>query len=307
MRYLSSLSFLFVVLLLASCAEDTLVGQTPIRIGKEESLTEVTLNRSSERHILLSGGNGKYRAFVEDGRVADVTVHHDTLKLRALLEGETYAMVHSHDQSRRLNIRIVPPALTFSRDSILLFPKEETKFVSLFGGGDRVRLTKEDPDDIFTYKWDGSNHLLEINALYEGEAHLIATTDKGETRRLNIRIRPQDEPTQLGIYGTGGKFYANSLSMRCALLVYRPGKETLLSSVASPHGGQAYTYQGAVIAISPLLDPKPGARIELTVTQKSGPATSVPPGSYKAIVESVADGKVVLRSRRHKFVLPYRP
>lgn len=306
MQSLYTFGCLLVGLLLSGCAEETF-HSTPIRIGKEEALSAVTLNRSSERHILLSGGNGKYRAFIEDGRIAEVKVHHDTLKIRALFEGETYASVHSHDQSQRLDIRIIPPTLTFSTDSILLFPKEETKFVALFGGGDKVRLTKDDPDDIFSYKWDGNNHLLEINAHYEGDARLIAETESGEKQQLHIRVRPQDQPTQMGIYGTGGKFYANNLSMRCALVVYRPGKETIFSNVANPHGGRAYTYIGSVIAISPIVNPKVNQRIPITVTQKDGPETAVPPGVYDALVERIDSDKIILRSKRHKFVLPYRP
>lgn len=296
---------LFALLSLTSCQEGVLSDISPISIGGKDALTSIQINRLSERHILLSGGSDRYRVNVEDSRIAGVSVHHDTLKVKGLLEGETYASVLSHDQSARLDIRVIAPELTFSTDSVHLYPRQESKFVSLLGGGDWVQLRKDDPNDILSYKWDGNTNIVEINAYFEGTATLIATTMSGEERRLKVSIRPVDEPQKIGIYGTGRMFYSNNQSINCCLLVQRPGRDLIISNVANPDGGYAFTYSGSVLTVSPVVNPKVGEMLTLSVGQTAGPDVGILPGRYPVIVEKVTPTEVTLLGKRHKFVLPY--
>lgn len=299
------LSVISCFLLVSACSHSSLDTSTaPIRIGKEQMLTNIRLSRLAERHILLSGGNGKYKANVENSLVADASIHNDTLKVVGLLEGSTYITVQSHDYRARLDVTIVSPDFMFSHDSIHLHPKQESKFVSL-SGGDRVTLQKNDPDDILSVKWDGNTGLLEINAHYEGQAQLIARTPEGDQRTLVVTVSPIDQPSGLGIYGTGGKFYSNQQSIRPVMVVHRPGIGTLISNVASPLGGYASTYSGSVLHISPVVNPRVGSRTTLTISYSIGGVASIPAGNYPVYIEKVTDDEVTLRGKRHKFILPY--
>ena len=299
------MGFLLVIQLLVSCQPETAEYLTPIQIGMGEALTHISINRDTERHLLLMGGNGKYRAYSSDKRLMDIQVHHDTLKVRALLEGEAYAQIHSHDQSQRLDVSIIAPELTFTNDTIHLFPTQECRYVSLLGGGDRVTLTKDDPYDILTYKWDGNSGIIEIDALYEGKAIIQATTVTGETRKLVVFIKPVDEIGSIGIYSTGGKFYSNSLAMACRLCVVREGEDIIMSNVCNPHGGNAFTYTGTVLQLTPIVNPQVGQQLTLTVRQIGGPDVGIKAGDYPVTVEEIRGEEVLLLGARHKFVLPY--
>lgn len=292
-------------LLLTACQTETAEYLTPIQIGQGETLTHISINRDTERHLLLSGGNGKYRAYSSDKRLMDIHVHHDTLKVKAILEGEAYTVVHSHDQSQRLDVSIIAPELTFTNDTIHLFPTQKCRYVSLLGGGDIVTLSKDDPNSILSYKWDGNSGIIEIDALYEGRATLRATTVTGEARELIVYIKPVDQIGGFGIYSTGGKFYSNSLAMACRMCVVRQGHDLLMSNVSSPHGGYAFTYTGTVLSLTPIVNPKVGQRINLEVKQVSGPDVGITAGSYPVTVEEISGDEAILLGARHKFVLPY--
>ena len=300
------LSALSALSLLTACQPDTYEGITPIVIGEGEPLTHISINRDTERHLILSGGNGKYRAYSSDRRLMEVQVHQDTLKIRARLEGEAYATVHSHDLSARLDVSIIAPELTFTNDTVRLYPKQESRYVSLLGGGDVVTVTKDDPDDILTYKWNGNNSILEINAHYEGEAVLTATTVTGQQKHLVVLIHPVDEPAGLGIYSTGGKFYSSSVILPCRLCVVRDDQDLLMSNVCNPHGGRAGTYSGTVLGITTPENPEVGQKVKIQVTRTAGPEVGIAEGIYDAVVDAVRGDEVHLRTSRHKFVLPYR-
>ena len=292
--------------LLTACQTDNLDYLAPIQIGKGEALSHISINRDTERHLIMTGGNGKYRAYSSDNRLMSISVHHDTLKVRALLEGEAYATVHSHDQSARLDVSIIAPELTFTNDTVQLYPTQESRYVSLLGGGDIVTLSKDDPEDILTYKWDGSSNILEIDAHYEGKATITATTITGEQKHLTVYVHPVDEPGAIGIYSTGGKFYSNSIAMACRLCVVQKDQDLIMSNVCNPHGGKAFTYSGTILRITPVVNPKVGERLPLQVTQVGGPDVGIGDGTYDALVEEIRGDEVILRSRRHKFVLPYQ-
>ena len=292
-------------LFLTSCQPETAEYLTPIQIGKGEALSHISINRDTERHLILTGGNGKYRAYSSNKKLMDIKVHHDTLKVKALLEGEAYATIHSHDQQQRLDVSIIAPELTFTNDTIHLYPTQECRYVSLLGGGDRVSLSKDDPNGILTYKWDGNSGILEIDALYEGTAVIKATTETGQTKELKVYIKPVDEIGDIGVYSTGGKFYSNSLAMACRMCVVRDGHDMLMANVANPHGGSAFTYTGTVLAMTTIVNPVIGQQLDMKVTQMAGPDVGITSGTYPVVVEEIRGDEVILLGSRHKFVLPY--
>lgn len=291
---------------LHSCKDDT-AAYPPIVMEQVNPEEGISLYRNVKRNILLKGGNGKYKAQVADSRVAAVKVINDTLKVDALFEGNTFATIRSAGISQQLPIKVVYPRLTFSTDSIRLFPKDRTRFVTLMGGDIHTRIIVDDPDDILQAKWDARSHIVEINAYYEGLVTITAIAEDGDKAVLKVRVMAVDQPTECGIYGTGNKYFSNNKSINNVLVVHRPHQGTWISSVASPYGGWAYTYQGTVLHISTIVAPKVGERREIEIKRLTGPRTSITEGIYRAVVEKVDDEKVVLRTPRHKLILPYTP
>lgn len=277
---------------------------SPLKVGTED-VREITLHRLSTRQIILEGGNGKYHANIADSKIADIKLRQDTLTIKALLEGETFATVLSHDQQARIAVKVTYPELSFSTDSIRLYPKDQSKFVSLFGGDPFVKIIENDPDDILDVKWNGNTHLLEINAHYEGEAEITARAQSGDEKKIKVLVKAEDEPREWGIYGTGYRSFGQSLSITNLMVVHRPSVGTWISSVANPNGGFAFTYMGTVLKIDPIADPREGTYIDLVLTKQAGPNVEISPGVYRVYVEKVTDSGVMLRSRRHKFYLPY--
>lgn len=120
-----------------------------IRIGKEKtSVDELSLNKQTEKRLIVSGGNGKYIVNVENSQIATAQMSMDTLKVKGLLEGETFATILSHDKRVRLKINVTFPELGISHSSVQLRPKDISKFVSILGGGERVTLQENDPADV---------------------------------------------------------------------------------------------------------------------------------------------------------------
>ena len=129
-----------------ACKEDA-SDDREIQVGTDD-LKEVTLNKLTTRMILLQGGNGKYIANVADSKVAGVSISKDTLRINGILEGNTYATIISGDYKKVVNINVVVPELSISQSEIRLYPRDESKFISLNGGGDVVDLRIDDPDKI---------------------------------------------------------------------------------------------------------------------------------------------------------------
>lgn len=292
------------MLLLIACNPSEADLITPLKVGKED-VREVVLHRQSARQIILEGGNGKYHANIADSKIADLTLRQDTLTIKALLEGETFATVLSHDQQARIAIKVSYPELSFSTDSIRLYPKDQSKFVSLFGGDPYVQIIRQDPDDILDVKWDASTHLLEINAHYEGQAEIIARTQAGDEQRLKVLVKAEDEPQDWGIYSTGNRYFGQAHSITNRMIVHRPTQGIWISSVANPNGGFAFTYSGTVLKIAPIVAPQVGSYVDVRIEKLIGPDVGIAAGTYKAYVEKVTEEGVMLRSARHKFYLPY--
>ena len=64
----------------------------------------------------------------------------DTLKVKGLLEGETFATVLSHDKRVRLKINVTFPELGISHPIVQLRPKDIRNLVSFSGGVERVTI-----------------------------------------------------------------------------------------------------------------------------------------------------------------------
>lgn len=155
-----------------------------IRIGKEGVVDELSLNKQTEKRLLLSGGNGKYIVNVENAQIATADISMDTLKVKGWLEGETFATIISHDKRIRLKINVVFPELGISHSVVQLLPRFRSKFISISGGGELTKLEEDDPADIMDMKWDGSTGMLEIYPKYEEKPGLSLFQKTQKRRRL---------------------------------------------------------------------------------------------------------------------------
>ena len=268
-----------------ACKEDA-SDDREIQVGADD-LKEVTLNKLTTRMILLQGGNGKYIANVADSKVAGVSISKDTLRINGILEGNTYATIISGDYKKVVNINVVVPELSISQSEIRLYPRDESKFISLNGGGDVVDLKIDDPDKIIDAKWNAKTNILEVQAHYEGEAKIrIISQDKRE-KTLKVVVRCEGTADRVGIYGTTSHS---------------------LYGVWLCNGTRPYTSR-RVLKITPaVVNPVIGTQVAVSLSMlypNEFASTKIKEGKYKLYVEEVREKDVVLRGRGFKFVIPY--
>lgn len=312
-------SLLFLSLLSSACQRSQEVSDKPLSVlNGEVILSEIALHRDAEANLLLSGGNGKYEVHVEDRSIATATIHHDTLRLRGHLEGETFAMIHSSGESFRLGVMVDHPELSMSHKEVLVYPDKDIKrsFVTLAGGDPKTTLTKEDPYDILTYKWNGANNLLEFYAYYEGNARIIATDSRGVQQTLDIKVRAEEDPTLIGVYNTNAR-YSNNPKFQARLCVEKQGGGIFLSKDATPYPceirrgygmfGRVQKYGQEVYQISDLSTLKEGETKEIEVKKLHNVGTQLESGKHSLLVDKVHDGKVILLGNRYKILLPASP
>lgn len=284
--------------------EDRKEEYPDIRIGKENPVDELSLNKQTEKRLLISGGNGKYIVNVENSRIATAQMSMDTLKVKGLLEGETFATILSHDKRVRLKISVIFPELGISHSVVQLRPKDISKFVSISGGGERVTLQENDPADVMDIKWDGSTGMLEIMPKYEGEAEVTAVSEDGkEQKTIRIKVKPEGELTVPGWYSTRNSSYYVMLNNK--MIVRRKGVGTWIIDSALPYGGKAITYEGSYIKIAPIVNPVQGDSIDLNVLDYSTAHGKIKEGIHRLYVEEVRESEVMLRGKGFKFLLPY--
>lgn len=291
-----------------ACKEEGKTIIPDIQIGKGESLKEVSLNRQTERKILLSGGNGKYKVNIQDSRIAGVSISKDTLRIKGIFEGETFATVTSHDKRAQLKISVVPPKIGFSHDHIEIHPKDHIFHVSLAGGGELVTLTKEDPEDVISYKWDGKTGIVEIKGIYEGEAYLTATGQDGQEAKLHVTVKVADKIIEPGVYGTDGRYFSSNEIIRFVMISEKEGVGVTLHNSARPYGGWITTYEGSSLEITPeVVNPTLGETLELDLQYKGKVASAMKSGKYLLKVEEIREdtGMVILRHPRFKVHIPY--
>ena len=196
---------------------------------------------------------------------------------------------------------MVVPELSISQSEIRLYPRDESKFVSLNGGGDIVDLKIEDPDKVMNAKWNAKTSILEIQAYYEGEAKIrIISQDKKE-KTLKVVVRCEGTAGRVGIYGTT----SHSLyeQMNTVMAVRRPGVGVWLCNGARPY------FSKKVLKITPaVVNPVAGTHIDVSFSMLY-PAefanSGLKEGPHKLYVEEVREKDVVLRGRGFKFVIPY--
>ncbi len=297
-----------VCLLFAACEQEKPTEFPEIRIGKTEALKEISLNKLTGRSIILSGGNGKYKVNVENSRIAQASIASDTLKVKGLSEGETYATIQSHDQKATLKIQVTYPTLRFSQDSVRIHPQERSFYVSLTGGGEQVKLIEDDPEEVINVKWDGNSELLEIVGLYEGEARLTAVAQDGNKQTLKVSVKVEDELTVPGIYGTDKRYFSNNQLAGNTMIAEREGVGTWFVNSARPYGGSISQgqYQGTSIKVTnSSVSPTVGEYVDIEIAYQAGTPRGIAPGRYKMLIEEIRDSAVLLRKREFKILLPY--
>ena len=276
-----------------------------IRIGKEKSVEELLLNKQTEKRLLLSGGNGKYIVNVENAQIATAYISMDTLKVKGLLEGETFATIISHDKRARLKISVVFPDLEVSHSTVQFLPGFKSKYVSILGGGELTKLEENDPADIMDIKWDGSTGMLEINPKYEGEAQVIAISeDAKEKKIIHIKVRPEGELEISGWYSTNASSYYLILNNK--MVVKRKGVGTWIANSARPYGGGGVTYSSSYIKLAPIVNPIQGDSVDLNILRYESQKPQITEGIHRLFVEEVRESEVMLRGRGFKFLLPYQ-
>ena len=269
-------------ILFVACDKDNSPEAKDIQLNGETP-NEVALTKLSTRMFLLTGGTGKYIAYVADSKVAGVNISKDTLRVNGIWEGTTYATIISGDKRQRIDIHVVAPEISISQSEIRLFPRDESKFVSLNGGGDIVDLKVDDPDKVMSVKWNAKTNILEIQAHYEGEAKI---------RVISPRV---------GDYGTTShSLYAQ---MNTVMAVRRPGVGVWLCNGARPYSSKK------VVKITPaIVNPVVGTRIPVSLSMlypDEFSSSGLKEGAQQLYVEEVREKDVVLRGRGYKFVIPY--
>ena len=282
-----------------ACSDDNSEAKD-IQVGADD-LKEVALNKLSTRTIILRGGTGKYTANVADSKIAGVAISKDTLRISGILEGQTYATIISGDFKRRVDINVVVPELSISQSEIRLFPRDESKFVSLNGGGDFAELQIEDPDKIMNAKWNAKTGILEIQAHYEGEAKIRVIAQDKKEKTLKVVVRCEGTADRVGVYSTTSRsIYTH---MNTIMAVRRPGIGVWFCSGARPYTAKR------VLKITPtVVNPVVGSHVNVTLSMTYPDEFSnsgLKEGQYKLFVEEVREHDAVLRGQGFKLVIPY--
>ena len=282
-----------------ACSDDNSEAKD-IQVGADD-LKEVALNKLSTRTIILRGGTGKYTANVADSKIAGVAISKDTLRISGILEGQTYATIISGDFKRRVDINVVVPELSISQSEIRLFPRDESKFVSLNGGGDFAELQIEDPDKIMNAKWNAKTGILEIQAHYEGEAKIRVIAQDKKEKTMKVVVRCEGTADRVGVYSTTSRsIYTH---MNTIMAVRRPGIGVWFCSGARPYTAKR------VLKITPaIVNPVVGSHVNVTLSMTYPDEFSnsgLKEGQYKLFVEEVREHDAVLRGQGFKLVIPY--
>ena len=193
---------LLLTLAVSSCKNDEPNKVANIEVGTNNADT-LYVNRDQKIFFLLKGGDNKYKANTEDAKIATAEINKDSLFITGHFNGGTPLTIHSHDLQRRLFIKVVPPPFDATEKVVTLAPGDDARTLNLAGGGPKATLTQEGPEkDAAKITWDAKTGNVRIQALYEGDVKLIATSEDGKTKKeILVRIRCKDEKGESGKFG----------------------------------------------------------------------------------------------------------
>lgn len=307
---------LLLTLAVSSCKNDEPNKVANIEVGTNNADT-LYVNRDQKIFFLLKGGDNKYKANTEDAKIATAEINKDSLFITGHFNGGTPLTIHSHDLQRRLFIKVVPPPFDATEKVVTLAPGDDARTLNLAGGGPKATLTQEGPEkDAAKITWDAKTGNVRIQALYEGDVKLVATSEDGKTKKeILVQIRCQGESSKFGAYTTNSRSISSVFPV--VMTAHRRGQFVRFSETSNPLTSQksnpkALSRDNRVLTITPeLANPKVGDQVELTLnwlSEYSSISSENPikkDGKYKAIVTEVQDRKVTVRGAGFKFVLPY--
>ena len=297
------LMFIIISFTMVNCREDDTLSLSEITLKGLET-DSISVNTQTTKIFLLRGGNEKYAVNVANSKLAEVKISYDTLKVKGLFEGNTYATILSHDKQKKINIAVVPPVLTSSHDSIRLYPSYESKFISLSGGSEIVNLTVDDPEKALNVKWNANTQILEIKAFYEAEATITAHSENQPPKKIKVTVKSEGDDTDFGYYDTTHRYLYKGMSTVLAI----KGKkgEIRMAQSANPYGAYTMYNNQKVIKISPIQNPNVGDRINVKIDLLPSPDGfgKLKEGNHSFMVEAIRSKSIVLRGKGYKFVVP---
>ena len=301
---LSKLSLLwgaiFCCFLLFVACDDTSVPVSPLRVGATEA-DAMSVSPAASRFVVLSVGTGKNAAYVADGTLAKVAINEDTLRITGQLTGKTVATIHSGDETRRIALHVEDREVSVSHQEVRLFPRDESRFISVNGGGEFADLEVLDPEGAISTKWNAKTNILEIDARYEGEAQVKIVPPTGKPTLLKVVVRCEGEANRPGIYGTTSRSIFRQ--MNTLSVVHRKGVGVWLNNNA-----QVYAALRSLQVTPAIVNPKVGEHLTLNYTMRYPDEfrnSGLTEGQHTLIVEEVRQRYVVLRGKGHKLVLPF--
>lgn len=284
---------------LTACHNELGLEQSKILIGDENS-SSIDVFTYTTRMLILKGGTGKYKSNVNNSKLATVNINEDTLRITGILEGKTYASIWSGDECRKLNINIIVPNITSTKDIIRLFPRDENRSISINGGGSLAKMEVEDPMNILKkVKWNAKTNIIEIDTYCEGDAYLHIVGENNQTKTIKVEVRCKGETNGLGAYSTTSRILSELY--RNTLVVHRKGVGTWICNEANP------TTSKKTIKITPAItNPQKGSFIEAKLSLSyPDEFSSIKEGKYKLYIQDVKERYVVLVGRGFKLIIPY--
>lgn len=308
-------SVLLLTLTFAACKKETPRTISPIEVGSPDaSLLE--LSPEGTLTLLLKGGDGKYSALTTESKIATASISRDTLRLTGHFLGESTLVLRSHDQERRLPIRVVAPAFSASEDSVTLHPGDDARTLTLAGGGERATLQIFNPEDAAIIDWKASTGQVRIQAKSEGDIRLVATSEDGKQKQeVAIKIRCEGTADAFGLYTTTSR--SINRTFKSLLTLRKRGEfvrisETTNPSIIAKSQPRAIIRENRVLTIRPeITSPVVGEKREIEVSWLSDYSSIYrdhplkKDGRYTVYVEEVRERQVVLRGKGFKLVLPY--
>lgn len=308
-------AFALLTLLLVACKQEAPRSVTPIEVGTPDA-SSLELSPDRTLTILLKGGDGKYSAQTTESRIATASISRDTLRLTGHFIGETNLVLRSHDQVRRLPIRVTAPAFAATEKEVTLHPGDDAQTLTLSGGGARAALQIHNPEEAAVIDWKASTGQVRIQAKREGDIRLVATSEDGKTtQEILVKIRCIGSPDAPGVYTTTSR--SLSRTFKSLLTVRRRGEFVRLSETSNPSiiaktSPRTLIRDNRVLIVRPeITSPFVGEQREIEVSWLSDYSSIYrehplkKDGRYTVYVEEVRDKLVILRGKGFKLALPY--